>query len=43
MIDAINFEIAKSSPGTRDKAYLNWGQEDFFFVQRLLEMNTKNR
>lgn len=39
MLSAINFELAKiTDPNKKEDAYKSWGQEDQFFVSRLLEM-----
>jgi hypothetical protein len=42
MIKAIEYELGKhTDPQTRETAYKKWGQEDHFFVSRLLEMKKK--
>jgi hypothetical protein len=42
MIAAIDFELSRiEDPAKRVDACKTWGQEDQFFVSRLLEMNKK--
>lgn len=42
MLKAIEYELSKFQDEKKRKtAYKNWGQEDHFFVSRLLEMNKK--
>lgn len=42
MIDAINYEYSKYSDSKlKMSAYKNWGQEDHFFISRIIEMNKK--
>lgn len=42
MLDVIDYELAKSTDKeAREVAYKNWGQEDVFFVTRLIELNKK--
>jgi len=43
MLQVINYELAKHDhdPAKRAVAYKNWGQEDIFFVSRILEMQKK--
>lgn len=44
MLDVIDYELSKSgNEEDRAVAYKNWGQEDVFFVTRLLELNKKKR
>jgi hypothetical protein len=41
MVDVIDYELSKVSEEKRSTAYKNWGQEDTFFVSRMIEMNKK--
>ena len=42
MIKVLEYELAKTSDDKeRDLAYKKWGQEDVFFVSRMLEMQSK--
>ena len=42
MLSALNYELDKiKDPAKRKVAYKNWGQEDQFFISRILEMQEK--
>ena len=41
MLAAIEYELSKTDVDKRAEAYKTWGQEDQFFVSRLIEMNKK--
>lgn len=39
MLAVLDYELKKSSPEEQETSYKKWGQEDHFFVSRMLEMN----
>jgi hypothetical protein len=42
MLSALNYELNKiKDPAKRKVAYKNWGQEDQFFISRILEMQER--
>jgi hypothetical protein len=39
IVSVIDYELSKTDILSRDTAYKSWGQEDIFFVSRMMEMN----